>query len=408
MVSTLYRLDLKTLVWTLLWPVAAAGAESDGLEEEEGRVELGEQGVSGSGNGGERKRGEKGSGPVARYFHSAEAWGGDKIVIFAGEGYSPSSPLDKNDASDSQAGKEKEGGESPLCTLDDLWYFDTCKGNWVCPVTTAAAGATHPEPRYAHLGVITTHTLHPSPSSSSNAADSATLTSMSLLVILGGQDVNNQYLSSICVLNLDKMEWVQTGKWEKHIGTYRAVALSARSSVVAKSSSSSSSSLHHASHSLPSSMTRPEPIFVYSNYNFTDVRRDFDLLHAPLAPDFNLSTTSLARNMAGPALPPGLRFPTGTIIGHHMLVYGTYLSTTGNAFSIWALDLGKNGGAGVAANQGGTSMPWMRIDPGAVLARGSWNRAVGWENKMVVLGDRERDIAVDYDHRQVSTLFFRP
>lgn len=106
--------------------------------------------------------------------------------------------------------------------------------------------------------------------------------------------------------------------------------------------------------------------------------------------------------MTGPALPPGLRFPTGTIVGHHLLIFGTFLSQAVNNFSIWALDLGKGGGAGlIDSAKEGEMLPWSRVDPGSILSRGSWNRALAWKNSVVVLGDRERDIATDYDHRQV-------
>lgn len=93
--------------------------------------------------------------------------------------------------------------------------------------------------------------------------------------------------------------------------------------------------------------------------------------------------------MAGAQLPPGLRFPTGTIVGRHLLIFGTYLSHTVNNFSIWALDLGKAAGAGIADMlKSGEQLNWSRVDPGSVLSRGSWNRALGWKNSVVVLGDR--------------------
>lgn len=144
------------------------------------------------------------------------------------------------------------------------------------------------------------------------------------------------------------------------------------------------------------------------------------MLTAPAPPSHNLDATSLSSFMAGPSLPPGLRFPTGTIIGRHLLIFGTFLSQTVNNFSLWALDLGKDGGRGALEQaQEGQTLDWMRVDPGSVLSKGSWNRAVGWKNSVVVLGDRgeslfhatadavltrraDRDIATDYDHRQTN------
>lgn len=107
------------------------------------------------------------------------------------------------------------------------------------------------------------------------------------------------------------------------------------------------------------------------------------------------------------SLPPGLRFPTSTVIGSHLLLFGTYLSPEVNNFSIWALDLGKRTGLNekgiLESIEEGGKLDWRRIDPGEVLSKGSWNRAVGgWKNSVVVLGDRERSITSDYNHRQVS------
>ena len=96
--------------------------------------------------------------------------------------------------------------------------------------------------------------------------------------------------------------------------------------------------------------------------------------------------------MTGTSLPPGLRFPSGFQLGHHLLIFGTFLSQHLNNFSIWALDLGKRGGVGVEEmKREGKGFEWMRVDPGSVLQRGSWNRAVGWKNQVVVLGDRGAD-----------------
>lgn len=69
--------------------------------------------------------------------------------------------------------------------------------------------------------------------------------------------------------------------------------------------------------------------------------------------------------------------------------FGTFLSHAVNNFSIWALDLGEAGGAKLLEKaKAGEPLNWMRIDPGSVLSKGSWNRAVGWKNSVVVLGDR--------------------
>lgn len=122
-------------------------------------------------------------------------------------------------------------------------------------------------------------------------------------------------------------------------------------------------------------------------------------------------------------LPSGLRFPTGAMIGNHMIISGTLLNQDRNrdqidCFAIWALDLSqanhKHVPIKVAHGQrpdistynntqfGAGKVIWQRIDPGRIMMSGSWNRAVGWGNCLVILGDKERDIVDDYHHRQIN------
>jgi hypothetical protein len=397
MVATLYSLSLRTLTWSLLWPLPSlsnsTNSNPDSLDDD----------INNWRKKDVQEKTEAG-GPMARYFHSAEAWE-EKIIIFAGEGYSTST--------------SESGEAAPLCTLDDLWIWDTTTNRWEEPAITCSEGVERPLARYAHLSVLSAYSTNSSrsfePHSQEKEGEGIQETK-SVLIILGGQDINNTYLSGVSVLDLNKMEWVKTGRWEKHIGTYRAVAISAALGVVAKRSTGgnllnsiagSMAPVHptmlHQSHSRLPTVDRPEPIFIFSNYNFNDVRRDLDILSTPLAPAYDLESASLTRQMSDINLPPGLRFPTGTIIGQHLFIFGTNLSPSSNGFAIWSLNLGSDGGAGVARS--GEEMKWSRIDPGSVLSRGSWNRAARYGNKIVILGDRERDITVDYDHRQVSQSF---
>lgn len=93
--------------------------------------------------------------------------------------------------------------------------------------------------------------------------------------------------------------------------------------------------------------------------------------------------------MRGSSQPPGLRFPTGGIIGNHLVVCGLYLASTSAAFSVWALDL--------------TTMIWRHIEP-AALSTGSWNRAVLWQEgaKLIVFGQLDNDLSADYGKRAVN------
>jgi hypothetical protein len=139
----------------------------------------------------------------------------------------------------------------------------------------------------------------------------------------------------------------------------------------------------------------------YSNYDFAKIRRELEVIH-PLDEGTPLSPSSHKYNplpshgiidrsseMAGPSQPPGLRFPTGGIVGNHFLLCGLYLASTSAAYSIWALNL--------------STMAWKHLEP-QVLSTGSWNRAVLWPEKakLLVFGNSKLDLAADYGKRAVN------
>jgi hypothetical protein len=104
--------------------------------------------------------------------------------------------------------------------------------------------------------------------------------------------------------------------------------------------------------------------------------------------DFTIHDRSLA--MSGSSFPPGLRFPSGAVIGTHLIIAGTYLAHTYQAFSIWALDL--------------LAMTWSRIDPGSAVSTGSWCRGCLWaeENKFIIFGNKNGHLVDDYNRRLLS------
>ncbi|PWN20689.1 hypothetical protein BCV69DRAFT_282908 [Microstroma glucosiphilum] len=147
-------------------------------------------------------------------------------------------------------------------------------------------------------------------------------------------------------------------------------------------------------------------LYVYSNYNFTDVKRELEIIKVskakkqttlsdlngiddkPQALTLQDHSASMQGAHATAGLPPGLRFPTGVIIGDYLLVSGTYLANTSQAFSIWSLYLPK--------------LIWSRLDLGPLINQGSWNRATvsAKRGQMFIFGNRERDLVTDYNHRQ--------
>ncbi|GAA5972224.1 hypothetical protein JCM3765_007353 [Sporobolomyces pararoseus] len=386
MVQTLYKLDLITLEWKLLSP-------------------------SPSPSGGSKEP------PQARYFHSCCSWGENKLVIFGGEGYNTTTTTEE----------QQEGSTPTLETLNDLHIYNVETFEWqdFGEIKLGNGVLEKPLPRYAHLGVICTAWSSSTESDSQNDDEEGKeeggrreKRSKSCLMIMGGQDLKNTYLHSTDILDLDSMTWLQTGKWERHIGTYRAIATSSNYTVKPSTTNEQSGGLKSLSYTEPNNLNQPEPLLLFSNFNFTQVRRDLDLISSPLTSDPNkrLLPKSLSSRIGGgggtggqSSLPPGLRFPSGFQIGNFLIIFGTFLSTNLNNFSIWSLNLGEKGALGLLQDNNDNnqsengSLEWMRIDPGSVLQKGSWNRAVGgWRNNVIVLGDRERDIAADYDHRQTN------
>ncbi|KAG2129113.1 hypothetical protein DEU56DRAFT_817672 [Suillus clintonianus] len=347
MVSDLYVFDMETFVWERITP-----SPEDDI-------------------------------PEARYFHCTETWN-NQLIIFGGMGSTPNS----NNPED-------------LCVLNDVRFFDLSIMHWLPATatnsTSAESGAETviPKPRYAHL--------------SSVSADR--------LFIIGGQDLSNVWLDDIYVYDLLGRAWVQRRSFPHHCGTYRSVAVSANQRVrlpqeevhptdtttmlgppgarfrpdkspPSAQAFTSSDSFVHMPYSAPPTDDFPNDIYLYSNYNFTDVKREFEVF-SPL-PDTDFTITDRSTDMTGTSFPPGLRFPSGAILGNHFIIAGTYLAHTYQSYSIWALDM--------------LTMTWSRIDPGSAVATGSWFRSCLWAeaNKFMIFGNRNGNLIEDYNRRLLS------
>lgn len=285
--------------------------------------------------------------PRARYFHSATAYK-HYMVLFGGMSYIP--------------------GTQDLCALDDILLLNLNTLTWVYPDIAPSVYA--PQARYAHLAV----------------------TNQNRLVVMGGQDMANQYIKEINVLDLQSFTWTHGCSLDGQYGAYRSVACSPTSSN-ATTPTPFWQDGPSASPSTASPNTTPTddvPVCVYSNYNFADVIRDLHTFH-PLRPGAsNGDRKDHSGDMSGGALPPGLRFPSAHLLGHHMILTGTYLTPSHRSFQIWALNL--------------ANLVWMRIDTGAVFASGSWNRGILCEENQTfyVLGHRDRPLLDDYNRRQLN------
>ncbi|KAG0172684.1 hypothetical protein DFQ28_009662 [Apophysomyces sp. BC1034] len=270
--------------------------------------------------------------PRPRYFHSTNIYE-HYLVIFGGM---------------SQSRRRSSQG---LCALDDVCLFDLDTMSWVH--REAAPSLFSPQARYAHIAVCWNNKL----------------------VVMGGQDMLNQYINEVNVFDLDTFAWIQGGPLERQLGAYRSVAFAP-----------SGLGMGNAPFWADSDSMEP-PVCVYSNYNFAEVTRDLQSFR-PMQCPAQFKDHSV--EMSGAVFPPGLRFPTGELLGHHMVLTGTYLTPTHQAFHLWALNL--------------ANLVWVRIDTGSNLTTGSWNRGVlnHANQKFYVLGNRDRVLLEDYNHRQVN------
>ncbi|KAI0670756.1 regulatory protein ral2 [Trametes maxima] len=315
--------------------------------------------------------------PQARYFHSADTWR-NHLIIFGGMAIKPQS-------------------ENPedLCVLNDVRLFDLSSRHWLPATPVPPDSSLVPNARYAHLSSVTADRLF----------------------IIGGQDLANVWLDDVYIFDLLSKTWIQRRDYPRHCGTYRSVAVttdqrvrlpqdetrggqaSARLGQVGSrfkvdkaaapaANATQSDNLIHLPYSAQPTEDYPCDIFLFSNYNFTDVQRELEVFTPLSDGDFTVSDRS--SSMTGTSFPPGLRFPTGAILGTYFIVAGTYLSQTYQSFSIWALDL--------------INMTWSRIDPGSALASGSWFRSCLWAsaNKFVVFGNRNGNLVEDYNRRLLS------
>ncbi|KAI8060847.1 hypothetical protein BC940DRAFT_311242 [Gongronella butleri] len=275
--------------------------------------------------------------PLPRYFHSANIYG-NSIVLFGGM-----SNARRNSAT-----------TQGLCTLDDLCLFDLDTLCWRYPTVTPSIYT--PQARYAHLAVC----------------------SHDRLIVIGGQDMLNQYINEINIFDLKQMTWIQGGPVDQQYGAYRSVAF------CPLSSSQGQSPLWPPSDKQSTDL----PVCIYSNYNFADVTRDLQSCR-PLQ-EHPVKFTNHSDDMKGSQLPPGLRFPSGHLLGHHMIMTGTLLTPTHRSFHLWALNL--------------ANLVWVRVDTGTILAQGSWNRGIlhREQQKFYVIGNRHRDLLEDYNHRQIN------
>lgn len=325
--------------------------------------------------------------PPPRYFHSVCALGDSKLVCYGG--MSPASHT--RNGTNGQPAKSPADGQPEVVVMSDIHVFDVSTRSW-----TQISTSENPQGRYAHCAAILPSSAvftsanaplsaiqHNPPSSDPHSGTLGVQLDGSggaEMVVVGGQDSNNNYIEQISVFNLRSLKWTNTTTWDRKCGAYKSMVspmtgLSA--DLIGRGVPLNDPQVQRASSRPGTSM------LIYSNYNFLDVKLELQIR----LPDGSM----VEKPMAGPVSPPGLRFPNGGIIDGHFVVSGTYLTSSKHEYALWALDL--------------KTLTWARIDThGSIFSQGSWNRGVLWNrrNTFVILGHRKRSLVDDYNHRRIN------
>lgn len=322
-----------------------------------------------------------GSIPAQRYFHSMCALGETKLVCYGGMAPTASGSDQHDISKDAQA-------DPAIMVMSDIHVYDIATKTW-----THVQTSDPPPGRYAHCATIL-------PSSgiftSASAAHSALLHNQSSgipnqgslgvaidgkggaeLIVIGGQDRGSNYIEQISVFNFRSLRWTSTTPIGKTCGAYRSVAAPFPAQQALDIGN------EHAIPDSEDSDVDGYATLLYSNYNFLNVQLELQVRF----PDGRLEEKVMRTGHS----PPGLRFPNGGVINGHFIVSGTFLTSSKQEYAMWALDL--------------SSMAWSRIDiGGGLFSSGSWNRGIVWnrKNSFVVLGDVDRKLQEDYNHRRIN------
>lgn len=331
-----------------------------------------------------------GTKPAPRYFHSVCALGDTKLVCYGGM-----APIARTTDAPQEASQNSEAppAEPEIVVMSDIHIYDIVNRSWMLISTSSS-----PAGRYAHCAAILPSwsvftsesaplsALRSSVSPSSSAGQNLSIDGRggAEMVIVGGQDGSSRYIEEISIFNLRSLSWTTTTELGRSCGAYRSVVApltNMRPSQIGISLSSSS--IASTDSDTEPSAEEGHATLIYSNYNFLDVKLELQIRH----PDGRM----FEKPMTGVHSPPGLRFPNGEIISNHFVVSGTFLTSTRQEYALWALNL--------------QTLTWSRIDVGpGILTAGSWNRGILWRkhNTYVVLGDRRRNLAEDYNHRRLN------
>lgn len=192
-----------------------------------------------------------------------------------------------------------------LCVLNDVRFFDLASQKWIPEAPHLALHSSSnslTDGRHPPLPSTTPPIPSSNPSSSNPSilipsaryAHLSSITS-SRLFIIGGQDINNNWLDDVFIFELVPQIWVQRKTYSRPSGTYRSVAVSGKWGIVRPTSKVVEDDKENATRfSIPADQTNgaqeenkiakdkrlmhlpysteptddmPNDIYLYSNYN---------------------------------------------------------------------------------------------------------------------------------------------
>ncbi|ORZ04306.1 hypothetical protein BCR41DRAFT_390015 [Lobosporangium transversale] len=401
--------------------------------------------------------------PRPRYFHTLNAFG-TSLVLFGGMGKIVDSEADETKEQNGNGNQSETAaeGQGRLAALNDLWVFDITTQRWhqkILPIN-----AHTPRPRWAHMATILDHylvviggqttnkeyvedacvldlhswewvaSIHSIGQCGSYRTVAATGPSKQSTIISepAAPSFPSAYASSPQSSAKLARPLSESGPVDAmaSISMVLSGRISAPSSVTSSSkdddtinevpttqttnnTSNNNNSKRKNSERLMSDELTPAfktgkdgpSIYLYSNYNFQNLQRDFKIItpyysHPLVAgadssasvptppPSFSLVEKSQALAMMGPELPPGLRFPQGHVYQNQLILTGTLIQP-GKApvIAIYALNLAL--------------YKWEQLATDSLLETGSWNRTLlhPATGTLLVFGKHSSDAEKDYASR---------
>ncbi|CAO3622416.1 unnamed protein product [Mucor fragilis] len=288
--------------------------------------------------------------PTPRYFHSADYHEQkNQILIYGGMGV-----------------KKSARGAEELVALDDLVFLNIQTMGW--EYHAPANEAPLPSPRYAHVSSLI----------------------RGKLIVIGGQDVNNQYLQDMHIFDIKKGSWCAPLSSRQHqYGAYRSAAVAVTPIELTPPFAPTLDLLSDAFEETQAAAEEVADIsiHVYSNFSGSEVTRylhTWKVNNQLECVEMQDQSDSIS---VGTVSPPALRFPAAFMCGQQFILAGPHFTPTSQQFQIWALDT--------------NTFAWTKIEAGPALSRGSWLKGMLCQdsNRFIVFGHPERSMQVDYKDR---------